>query len=165
MKVGRPRKYTAERLTECMTKYFNSICYLEIVKDEKGVPLLDLDGNEAKRIAYISPPSVLGMCLFLEIDRDTLSEYQKLDGFTAPIKAAKAKCERYLADQLHRSTQVAGIIFTLKNNFGWQDVQVIEQTATNPLPIASTAAYSLEDLKRLEEIMSKAAITGEVVDI
>jgi len=165
---GRPLKFpTVESLETKINRYFNSISFDEPVKDEMGEPIYDRDGMPIVKVSYISPPSVLGMCLFLDIDRARLLEYEQKEEFRNAIKRAKAKVEQYLADQLNRTTQVAGIIFNLKNNFGWKDVQTVEQTGPNggPLLIQAVSAYSDEDLRLMAEIMERAQIQGEVVDI
>jgi len=166
---GRPPKYeTVESMAVRIDRYFNSISYDEDVVNDGGDPALDRDGEQIVKIVYVSPPSILGMCLFLEIDRDTLNEvYYKKEQFVGTIKRAKSKVEQYLADSLNRTTQVAGIIFNLKNNFGWKDVQIVEQTGPNggPLLIQAVNAYSDDDLKAMEEIMARSQISGEIVDI
>ena len=165
---GRPPKYaTVEELAPRINRYFNSISYDEVVSNEEGVPALDRDGEQITKVVYVSPPSILGMCLFIGLSRETLLEYTNRAGFSDTIKEAKAKVEQYLGDQLSRTTQVAGIIFNLKNNFGWKDVQIVEQTGPNggPLLIQAVNAYSDDDLKAMEEIMARSQIAGEIVDI
>lgn len=165
---GRPLKFpTVESLSYQIDRYFNSISYDEQAINEIGDPILDREGNHIVKINYVSPPSVLGLCLFLDIDRVTLADYQSKEGFSCTIQKAKTKIEQYLADQLHRPTQVAGIIFNLKNNFGWKDTQNIEVTGAEggPLQVQGISALSDTDLKLMIEIMERAQIQGEVVDI
>jgi len=166
---GRPPKYkTVEEMSDKIDDYFNSITTTKDKLDEAGNPEYDNAGNEIRIVEYFIPPSILGMCLYLGIDRDTLNEvYYKKEEFVGTIKRAKAKVEQYLADQLNRTTQVAGIIFNLKNNFGWKDIQTVENTGPNggPLLIQAVSAYSDEDLRLMAEIMERAQIHGEVVDI
>jgi len=41
--------------------------------------------------------------------------------YLSAIKNAKARCHMYAEEQLFGKTQVAGVIFNLKNNYAWQD--------------------------------------------
>lgn len=69
------------------------------------------------------PYTITGLCIALDICRDTLSEYMKQDEFSDTIKKAKLKVENYLEKHLITDTSTSGIIFNLKNNFGWKDKQ------------------------------------------
>jgi hypothetical protein len=57
-------------------------------------------------------------------------------GFTDTIKKAKYKIEQYLEEQLAGGRQVAGLIFNLKNNFGWVDKQEINTHITGELSLS-----------------------------
>lgn len=164
---GRPLKYTPDDFSKRINRYFNSISYYEDVLNDAGEPAIDIDGEKIIKVVYATPPSILGMCLSIGINRETLLEYSNREQFSDTIKQAKAKVEQYLGDQLNRTTQVAGIIFNLKNNFGWKDVQTIEQTGPNggPLLISQVATLSDDDLQKMIEIMERSQIQGEVVDI
>lgn len=164
---GRPLKYAPDDFSKRINRYFNSISYYEEVLNDAGEPAIDIDGEKIIKVVYATPPSILGMCLSIGINRETLLEYSNREQFADTIKQAKAKVEQYLADQLNRTTQVAGIIFNLKNNFGWKDVQTVENTGPNggPLLIQGVSAMSDADLRLMAEIMERSQITGEVVDI
>ncbi|MBQ4030467.1 MAG: hypothetical protein II625_01820 [Bacilli bacterium] len=69
------------------------------------------------------PYTITGLCIALEICRDTLSEYLKREEFSDTIKKAKLKVENYLEKHLITDSSTTGIIFNLKNNFGWRDKQ------------------------------------------
>lgn len=99
-KKGRPKKYNdVETMEEKISKYFKE-CEL---KQE--------------------PYTITGLCLALNICRDTLSEYMKNEEFSDTIKKAKLKVENYLEKHLITDSSTTGIIFNLKNNFGWKDKQ------------------------------------------
>lgn len=96
-KVGRPRKFTeVDFMQNKIDNYFNK-CKLK---------------NE--------PYTVTGLCIALDITRETLSQYEKTEVFSDTIKKAKQKVENYLEVFLYGSN-VTGVIFNLKNNFGWKD--------------------------------------------
>lgn len=69
------------------------------------------------------PYTITGLCIALGICRDTLSEYMKHKEFSDTIKKAKLKVENYLEKHLITDSSTTGIIFNLKNNFGWKDKQ------------------------------------------
>lgn len=73
------------------------------------------------------PFTVLGLCLYLDIHRSTLIEYEAIPKFSNTIKKAKARIEDHthkLALQNGYNSTIA--IFTLKNNFGWKDEKEIK---------------------------------------
>lgn len=69
------------------------------------------------------PYTITGLCIALDICRDTLSEYMKDEKFSDTIKKAKLKVENDLEKRLITDSSTTGIIFNLKNNFGWKDKQ------------------------------------------
>lgn len=122
-KGGRPKKYAeVEIMQQKINKYFKE-CDKE---------------NE--------PYTVTGLCLALDICRDTLLEYSKDKRFSDTIKKAKLKVENYLEKRLITDNSTTGIIFNLKNNFGWTDKQQLEHSGNinNPFEGLST-----EELRQL----------------
>lgn len=122
-KAGRPRKYTeVEIMQQKIDKYFKQC------------------DNEHE------PYTITGLCLALDICRDTLSEYAKNEEFSDTIKKAKLKVENYLEKHLITDSSTTGIIFNLKNNFGWKDKQELEHSGNinNPFEGLST-----EELRQL----------------
>ena len=101
VKVGRPKKYTeVEIMQQKIEKYFQEC-------------------EESKE-----PYTITGLCIALDITRETLSEYLKKDEFSDTIKKAKIRVENYLEKKLITcNNNATGIIFNLKNNFGWKDKQ------------------------------------------
>ena len=77
------------------------------------------------------PYTITGLCLSLDICRDTLCEYAKKEEFSDTIKKAKLKVENYLEKHLITDSSTTGIIFNLKNNFGWKDKQENINVETN----------------------------------
>ena len=123
MPRGRPKKYTE---VELMQKKINT--YFKKCDN----------GHE--------PYTVTGLCLALEITRETLSQYLKSDEFSDTIKKAKLRVENYLEKHLITDNSATGIIFNLKNNFGWTDKQQVEHSGNinNPFEGLST-----EELRQL----------------
>src|SRR5690606_33171622 len=78
------------------------------------------------------PFTISGLAVFLETDRKTLLNYEEREEFFHTIKSAKARIEYFTEKQLYNSSakNMTGIIFNLKNNYGWQDKQEVEQTGS-----------------------------------
>lgn len=102
--TGRPHKYeNVEDMERAIEEYFMRC---------------DTDGL---------PYTVSGLALALGMTRETLLRYEEKDSFSDTIKKAKQKIEEYVETRLFVSGIATGVIFNLKNNFGWKDKQEIEQ--------------------------------------
>lgn len=116
---GRPLKFkSVHSLEEKINEYFDS-CFAPAYNDD-GTPVINpATGNQ---MMYRTKPWTLsGLACHLGIDRKTLYNYSKNDKFFPTIKNARAKIEAYVEEQLFTPKIAAGVIFNLKNNFGWQD--------------------------------------------
>jgi len=102
IKVGRPLKYeTPEQMKEAIDAYF-----AECIEKEK-------------------PPTIAGLAYALDMTTETLRAYGEKNEFSATIQKAKQLVEIYLEEGLVQGRAAAGIIFNLKNNFGWVDKKEI----------------------------------------
>lgn len=118
MERGRPLKYkTNKALQTQIDAYFDS-CFMpmlnkdgDIVEDRDGKPIM----------TQVKPFTMAGLAAYLEIDRRTLLNYSNKDEFFPTIKKARARIEAYAEEQLYTPKVAAGVIFNLKNNFGWND--------------------------------------------
>jgi len=154
---GRPLKFQSiKEMQSKIDAYFDS-CF-------------EIDADTGKKV-QIEPFTITGLALDLDTSRETLMEIETQRSnydiqFVDAIKRAKLKCHNYAEKELYRAKSPTGAIFALKN-YGWKDVQTIEQTGPNggPLQIQSIAALSDADLKLMIEIMERSQIQGEVVDI
>lgn len=122
-KAGRPKKYTEVELMKQKIDLYFKKC------DNKNEPY-----------------TVTGLCLALDITRETLNQYLKDEQFSDTIKKAKLKVENYLEKHLIIDSSTTGIIFNLKNNFGWTDKQELKHSGNinNPFEGLST-----EELRQL----------------
>lgn len=97
---GRPPKYkTAKEMQEKIDKYFK-----------------ECDNSNR-------PYTITGLALALDLDRKSIINYSEQDEFFHTIKKAKLQVENYLEERLINDTSTTGIIFNLKNNYGWKDKQ------------------------------------------
>ncbi len=68
------------------------------------------------------PKTILGLCNYLDITRQTLNNYQDRDKFFDTVKKAKDVCEQHVNEKaLNGEYNPTMAIFNLKNNFGWED--------------------------------------------
>lgn len=65
-------------------------------------------------------PTLSGLAVFLEVDRQTLYNYKKRDEFFGIIKKATAKIESIYEERAIYENNPTGVIFALKN-MGWSD--------------------------------------------
>ena len=112
LKVGRPKKYNeAEEMQKKIDEYFE-----KCDKDRE-------------------PYTITGLCITLDMSRQDLSNYSKEEKFFDTIKKAKMKVENYLEKRLINDNSTTGIIFNLKNNFGWKDKQEVEVAQEKPFEV------------------------------
>ena len=100
MGAGAPPKYdTVKEMKVLIDQYF-----------------MDCDNSD-------EPYTVTGLALALNLTRKGLIDYENKDNpeFGNTIKRAKQRVESYAEKTLYRGSQVTGVIFNLKNNFGWKD--------------------------------------------
>lgn len=94
MGAGRPRKFdTPEDLESLCDEYFK--------------------GTER--------PTMSGLCNYLGIPRQTLSDYHKRDDYSDIVKNARQKVEEAVEEALLYDKAGAGAIFWLKNHAGYVD--------------------------------------------
>ena len=84
----------------------------------------------AGRDAAEKPYTMHGLARQLGCSRATLLRYEEYNDaapFCEAIKAARERVAEWTEDRLHtKGFHPAGAIFSLKNNFGWSDVQVVQ---------------------------------------
>ncbi len=117
-KVGRPVAFeTVEELQELIDGYFD-YCDELLRRDDDG------------KVVSSKPYTMTGLARAIGVDRRTLLNYSHKEDFFPLIKAAKSRVEEYAEERLFGNTQVAGSIFTLKNNHGWKDKQEIDHSGS-----------------------------------
>lgn len=122
-KRGRPKAYTeVEKMQQKIDEYFN-----------------ECDKNK-------EPYTITGLALALDLDRKSINNYAKDSEFFPTIKKAKLKVENYLEKRLINDSSATGIIFNLKNNYGWSDKQEIQHSGNINNPFSE---LSTEELRQL----------------
>jgi hypothetical protein len=80
----------------------------------------DLKTEADLYFANTDRPTLSGLAYALGIDRQTLYNYKKRDGFFDIIKSYRDRVEVKYEERLIYDNQVTGVIFALKN-MGWKD--------------------------------------------
>jgi hypothetical protein len=113
MSGGRPLKYkSVKTMQKDIDKYF-----------------ADCDKRER-------PYTVSGLAYALDTCRQTLLNYEENPEFMDTIKRAKAKIELFNEEMLYnKEVSTTGVIFNLKNNYGWKDKQEIEAEVNSDVTI------------------------------
>lgn len=145
---GRPKKYTTvKQMQDMIDKYFTEC--------DNGVKIRDKDNGRS--IITYKPYTVTGLCMFLNINRDTLCEYEKQEQFSDTIKRAKQKIENWIEEHsLMGDTNPTVSIFNLKNNFGWKDKQEVDIGNADDKPfMTDVSGLGTDDLVKLKEILAK----------
>ena len=169
MGKGRPRKYkTAAALRKAVDAYWNSISYQEpamvrtptghvdengrpeyvmkmLTMNEDGSVSMDGTGKPKTVTRFLEPPSAANLCLFLGVSRDTWAGYAKDKAMGPVCEEFRMRHEAYLVGRLEgeKGKSVQGVIFNLKNNFGWKDKCDVTQTS-----VGMTLEEYLERLER-----------------
>ena len=137
----KPKKYeTPELLAEAVCDYFIYIIDAETM------------------------PTMTGLALYLGFaDRQSLLDYKGYsDEFKHVFNKAKLTIESFLENELIRNPgQVAGLIFNLKNNFGWVDRRD-HTTGGDKLPAGPAAMiiFSNEDDENVQDQTDTEADEG-----
>lgn len=91
--------------------------------DENGVVSHTGVGRPLTERVFLREPSVSGLCRHLGISKQTWSAYKADEALGFVCEGFLLDLEDHLADKLdgNKVKTVQGVIFNLKNNFGWRD--------------------------------------------
>ena len=182
--MGRPRKMTARALKKRIDAYFDSIRAEKpmlvkvpvMIEDENGrkYPVLDAfghekmmfeqvitaDGKPATETIWVEPPSIIGLCMAIGVDRATF--YRWCNPGDEPDEEAKEICniatrargriEAYLTAKTEEKSAARGAIANLEANFGWKrrkEIGLDEQTQRAVAMTAMTTEEKLQELQRM----------------
>jgi hypothetical protein len=76
------------------------------------------------------PLTICGLAYALDIERQTLLNYQEKDEFFDTIIRAKRRIQVFAEESLYKKELFKGAQFSLKNNHGWKDKLDVDQSLT-----------------------------------
>lgn len=122
MAGGRPPKYeTDDELQAVVEAYFDkcdSNTRQEVMWNGKTSELVDIKDP--------LPYTMSGLAVAIGMTRQSLLNYSKKAEFFVTIKDAKGRVEADMERRLIKGGSPVGAIFALKNNFSWQDRQIVD---------------------------------------
>lgn len=107
-----------------------------------------IDAWAEERRALDKPFTMTSLARFLGTNRQVILNYRKEEDrkeYWDAVKRARVLCEEDLEERLLTSGKPIGCIFSLKNNFGWEDKR--ELTITNTTDVEK---LMLEGRRRAE---------------
>jgi len=165
---GQPKAYECvEDMKKQIQYYFDSITRdmpqtvrINIGTDEEpnyiDKPILNNAGEQLIHVEFVKNPSVVGLCLFLGIHRDTLCEYEKKEEYSDTIREAKQIILDQKLELLPTLKNPRGMMFDLSANYGMHEKQVIESENINHNLNDDVSDLTEEELdKKIEELKNK----------
>ena len=148
-KRGRPKTYkTREKLRKAVEAYFSSITFLNAVKGEGGVPVLNLDEEPIWYADYAVPPSVEALSLFIGITDRTWRNYREQAWAREVCEDAETRIKAWRVSQTCTREKTQGLQFLLKNDSGMTDSVKVEME--QPLSMSERRAL-LDEVKQMME--------------
>ncbi len=108
--------------------------------------------------------SMTGLALHLGVTRKTLANYSKTDRVGHLIEMAKLRCENLLEERMIQGVPPTGMIFTLKNNYGWVDKTEVDQNIKGTVSLTSLFDKAQQVKEQQAQIEEPRPIEGEVVE-
>lgn len=121
---------TPEEMQQVVDRYFHD-CALNLAWLEGGE-----DIEREFRVTEDTYPALSGLALALGMSRAKMLSYRVNDGsvlaeaFASVVAEAKARVEAALEQRLLRGGNVQGVVFALKNSFGWRDKDIVAGSDT-----------------------------------
>lgn len=106
------------------------------------------------------PISITGLALHLKCTRAFLMDYKVTDDLGPIIQEAKLRCENSLEEKMIQGTPPTGIIFILKNNYGWKDKVEIDQNVNGRISLSTL----FDQAAQKKAIAQTTPIEGEIVN-
>jgi hypothetical protein len=178
--VGRYKIYRSDKaLREAVEGYFSSISRLEPVMEARNTGEKDAwghwvyewaavhndDGAPIYRREYAVPPTVGGLCQYLDISRDTWERYCDSEANPQFAETTRWARERLLAwreEQLltRDGKTIRGLIFDLQANYGMREQAAPAQERGKPQAAAPEAMPLQERERLLREIAAQFGGNG-----
>lgn len=113
---GHPRRFPTPEILQVLVDAYFACC----------------DTREVDGKLKPEPYTVLGLCGSLDITRQTLFDYGKMDGYSDIVKKAKEKIAQNLTlRSIDDRSQTVGCIFQLKCNHGHVERQIVDNVSSD----------------------------------
>ena len=172
--TGRPKKYNKISFEKKAAAYFKSISRTVTVTENKptgrfdgyghviyeAVPILNDAGEPIRRLEYVIPPSIGGLCEFLGIHRSTWADYsdaQKHPEFSDTVAHVQGRIRAWNEEQLVTRRDVRGIIFNLQNNYGYSEKRELEVSGNGSGKFSLAYETPLDEKMRIIDELFKSA--------
>jgi len=130
---GRPLTYkTVEELQGAINEYF-AYC------DNRTISMYVKELGDNVEVSKPAPYTMSGLARALGLERQSLVNYAHREQFFDTIKAARDKVQEDVETRLMETSNQAGAIFNLKNNFSWKDKSEVDQNIKLPKPLADVS--------------------------
>jgi len=106
--------------------------------------------------------SLTGLALHLGVTRRAIVDFKDTDEFADVLARAKLRCENVLEERMIAGAPPTGMIFILKNNYGWNDKVEIDQTIKGNISLSSLFNQAAQQ-KALEG-KKEEIVEGEIVE-
>lgn len=146
---GQPAYYDSpEEMQIIIDKFFND-CEGKPLFDDEGNAVLNRNGDPV--MIGKRPPTVTGLALALGFhSRQSLINYSNKDQFLDTITEAKLRIQDYVETRLFDKEGSNGAKFSLSNNFGWIDRQVVDNNNNNHnTSLIDLSGFTINELKQL----------------
>lgn len=129
------------------------------------------DGKDAEALVAKRAPiyTMEGLARALKCSRSTLLRYEDANydapAFCDAVKSARARVAEWTEERLYRAGQhPASPIFSLKNNFGWKDVQTMEHQGAVLMGVMMTDAQRLPLVPALPAVISQVLEAKPIIE-
>lgn len=90
------------------------------------------------KVKRAEPPTITGLAIWLDCDKETIKNYGEREAFSGPIKNAYLRVQKALELKLHdEDTPPAKVIFGLTNFDGWQNKHFTDSRHSGELGIST----------------------------
>ncbi len=152
---------TPQSMADKVEEYFEQ-CFVKKMDKRLGV----------ERLFVIEPPTFAGLARYLGFSsRSELLNYknQRDEAYEQVINDARLRLEDYLEKVLVTTKNPSGVIFSLKNNGGWEEVSKQQLTGNNNNPLVFAWSEKAKDVidvsavehPQIEPINKGALLPGE----
>lgn len=167
--MGRYRKYKSDKaLREMVEMYFDHISRDVLIREEYNTgkkdpwghwiyemrAVTDDKGNIMHEREFVIPPTVGGLCAFLQISRDTWARYcdhAENPQFAETTEWAREQLLAWREMQLLRrgGKQLRGLIFDLQANYGLSEKTTVELGPRAAKAVAAGRGMAAEERQEL----------------